>query len=75
MVADRALEQDLVRRRARQRVARHVERVAVGLAAIPEHLDQAEDQLPLELVRVRRVERIRVLRDEAARVARVRVRR
>ncbi len=39
-------------RRARQRVGRHVVRVAVRLAAVPEQLDQRQEQRPLELVRV-----------------------
>ena len=44
-----------------QRVAGHVVRVAVRLAAVPEVLDQREDQRPLELVRVVRVQELRVL--------------
>ena len=40
----------------RQRVAGHVPRVAVGLAAIPERLDQGQQQRPLEAVGVGPVE-------------------
>ena len=39
-----------------QRVVGHVVGVAVGLAAVPEQLDQRQDQRPLELVRVVLVE-------------------
>ena len=56
VIAERLVQQHLVRRRVRQRVAGHVVRVAVGLAAVPEGLDQGQDQRPLELVRVVRVE-------------------
>ena len=41
-----------MRRRVRQRIVGHVVRVAVRLAAVPEHLHEREDQRPLELVRV-----------------------
>ena len=53
VVGERLVHQDRVGGRARQRVAGHVERVAVRLAAVPEQLDQREEERPLELVRVR----------------------
>ena len=67
MIAEADVQQHLVGGRVRERIAGHVQRVAVGLGAVPELLHQAEEQLALELVRVRRVERAGVGEVERAR--------
>ena len=54
VVADRRLHQHRVGRRVRVRVGGHVLRVAVRVRAVPQLLDQREQQRPLELVRVAR---------------------
>jgi hypothetical protein len=52
VVAERHLQHHLVRGGVRQRVVGHVVGVAVGLAAVPQHLDQGEPELALERVLV-----------------------
>ena len=55
-VADRDVQQRAVGRRAGGRVGGDVVRPAVALAAVPQHVDQPEDQRALGLARVGRVE-------------------
>src|SRR5436305_49942 len=66
VVAERLVEEDLVRGRAGQRIARDVMRVAVRVGAVPQHLDEREEQWALELLRVRRIEERRVEGEVAA---------
>ena len=56
VVAERGMQQHLMRWGVRVRIAGHVVRVSVRLGAIPVELHQREDQRPLELVRVVLVE-------------------
>ena len=60
VVPEREQLEHLVRRRVRRRVVRHVPRVPVGLAPVPEDLDQREQQRPLQLVRVGGIQNRRV---------------
>ena len=56
MVAERHEVQRRMRRSVRIRIGRQVLDVAVRLAAVPEHLDEAEAEAPREGIRIRRDE-------------------
>ena len=66
VVAEGDLVHHLVRRRVRQRVVGQLVDVAVGVGAVPQDLDDRQQQRPLELARVGRVQRHGVEREVLA---------